>query len=71
MIEESDNKSIEETGKISNNKSTKKLTKELINESDNESNKEPDNESDNESIEGECIEDLKEPFNLNNKSTTN
>ena len=57
----------------------------MIEESDSESNKESDNKSieklDNKSIEEmfeeidkeseeESIEDLKEPFSLNNKSTT-
>ena len=58
----------------------------MIGESDNESYKKSDNELDNESIkesdnesiekinkesEEEFFEDLKEPFSLNNKSTTN
>ena len=82
IIKIQDEESIEEISKVSNKKSTKKLTKELIEESDNESIKESDNESikesDNESIEKinkeseeEYIEDLKELFSLNNKSTTN
>ena len=81
IIKIQDEESIEEISKVSNKKSTKKLTKELIEESDNESIKESDNESikesDNESIEKinkeseeEYIEDLKELFSLNNKSTT-
>ena len=52
--------------KVSNKKSTKKLTKELIKESDNESI-----EKINKGSKGEFIEDLKQPFSLNNKSTTN
>ena len=58
----------------------------MVEESDNESYKESDNESDNESYkesdnksiekidkesEEEFIKDIKEPFSLNNKSTTN
>ena len=46
----------------------------MIKESVNESIKEPDNESIgkiNKESEEEFIEDLKEPFSLNNKSTTN
>ena len=61
LIEESDNESIKESDN------------ESIKESENESNKESDNESikkiDNESEE-ESIKDLKEPTDLNNKSTT-
>ena len=83
IIKIQDEEPIEEISKVSNKKSTKKL----IEESDNESNAESDNESieksDNKSIEEmfekrnkeleekEFIEDLKEPFSLNNKSTTN
>ena len=78
IIKIQDEEPIEEISKVSNKKSTKKL----IEESDNESIKESDNESikesDNESIEKinkkseeKFIEDLKEPFSLNNKSTTN
>ena len=65
LIDESDNESINESINESDNKS--------INESDNESIKESDNESIekiNKESEKEFIEDLKEPFSLNNKSTT-
>ena len=77
-----DEEPIEEISKVSNKISTEKLIEESDNESYEESDNESDNESykesDNESIEKinkeseeEFFEDLKEPFSLNNKSTTN
>ena len=72
--------------KKSTKKSTKALIDESDNESDKESDKESDNESDNESYKEsnnksiekkdkeskeEFIKDIKEPFSLENKSTTN
>ena len=70
IIKIQDEKPIEEISKALNKKSTKKL----IEESDNESNKESDNESIekiNKESEKEFMEDFREPFSLNNKSTTN
>ena len=70
IIKIQDEEPIEKIVKVSNKKSTKKL----IEESDNESIEKSDNESIvkiNKKSEEEFIEDLKEPFSLNNKSTTN
>ena len=78
----SNNKSIEEIDKVSNKKSTKKLTKEFIKESGNKPIKKIGKVSNKKSIEErfeeilekreeEFVEDLKETFGLNNKSTTN
>ena len=65
MIDEWDNESINESDNESDNKS--------INESDKEPNKKSDNESIekiNKESEEEFIENLKETFDLNDKSTT-
>ena len=85
FFEESDNESIEESTKKlikeSDQESTKKLTKVLIKEPTKKSNKESVNKSNKNSSERleemieqndkKFIEDLREPFSLNNNSTTN
>ena len=63
-------KEVPEKEEESNKESTEKLTKELVKEWTKKSNKESDNEP-NKEWEEESIEDLKETFDLNNKSAEN